>query len=229
MKRPLLLAAMFSAIASASTSAFAQGAYPAKPVRIVVGFPPGSVADIVARVVAARLSEDVKQNFVVDNRPGAGSNIAAEHVVRAASDGYTLFMATVASAINASLYRNLTFDLVKDLVPVARIASAPNVLVIHPSLPVQSLKELIALARSHPNELLYASSGNGTSAHLSAVLFNTMTGTKMTHVPYKGSPPAVTDLVVGRVQLMFAPASSVVPSIKAPNTWSSPCRASSPP
>lgn len=198
---------------TAPLAVFGQ-AYPARPVRVILGFPPGAAADIVTRVVAAKLSEDMKQGFVVENRPGAGSNIAAEFVVRAPADGYTLLMGTIANTINASLYKKLPFDFARDLAPIASIASVPNLLVVHPSLPARSVKELIAIAKAYPNEILFGSSGNGTSPHLSGVLFNSMAQVKMVHVPYKGSPQAVTDLVAGRVQVMFAPASTALPFVK---------------
>lgn len=201
-------------LVAAPLIAAAQGSYPSKPARMILGFPPGAAADIVTRVVAAKLSEDLKQSFVVENRPGASSNIAAEFVVRAAPDGYTLLMGTIANTINASLYKKLVFDFARDLAPVASIASVPNLLVVHPSLPARSVKELIAIAKAHPNEILFGSSGNGTSPHLSGVLFNSMAQVKMVHVPYKGSPQAVTDLVAGRVQVMFAPASTALPFVK---------------
>ncbi len=199
----------------AAPAALAQGGYPTRPVRLVLGFPPGSAADVVGRIFAARLGEDLKQSIVVENRPGAGSNIAAEFVVRSPADGYTLFMGSIANTINASLYKKLPFDFGRDLAAVTGIASVPNLLVVHPSLPVRSVKELVAFAKAHPNEILYGSSGNGTSPHLSAVLFNSMARVNMVHVPYKGSPQAVTDLVAGRVQVMFAPISTALPFVKA--------------
>jgi len=212
MKRSMLVLA--ACLFAAPLAAIAQGSYPLKPVRVILGFPPGAAADIVTRVVAAKLGEDLKQSFVVENRPGASSNIAAEFVVRSAPDGYTLLMGTIANTINASLYKKLPFDFARDLAPIATIASVPNLLVVHPSLPARSVKELIAIAKAHPGEILFGSSGNGTSPHLSGVLFNSMAQVKMVHVPYKGSPQAVTDLVAGRVQVMFAPASTALPFVK---------------
>src|SRR5688572_31710160 len=157
---------------AAPLSVFGQSSYPARPVRLILGFPPGAAADVVTRIVAAKLSEDLKQNFVVENRPGASSNIAAEFVVRAPADGHTLLMGTIANTINASLYKKLPFDFGRDLAPIASIASVPNLLVVHPSLPARSVKELIAVAKAHPDGILFGSSGNGTSPHLSGVLFN---------------------------------------------------------
>ena len=186
--------------------AFAQGAasYPTKPVRLVVPFPAGGTTDILARAVAQQLSVGWGQQVIVDNRPGAGGNIGSELVAKAAPDGYTLLMGTVGThAINPSLYAKMPYDHVKDFTPVVLVAGVPNVLVVNPSLPVHSVPELIAYAKANPGKLNFASSGNGTSIHLSGELFRTMTGVDMTHVPYKGSAPALTDLIGGQVQLMF--------------------------
>jgi tripartite-type tricarboxylate transporter receptor subunit TctC len=199
--------------ACTATGAGAQS-FPAKPVRVIVGFPPGSGADITARVVGAKAGEGLGQQFVVENRPGAASNIAAELVAKAPADGYTLFIGTVANTINATLYRNLPFDFARDFAPVALTTAAPNLLVVHPSLPAKSVKELVALAKSRPGQLTFASSGSGTAPHLSAELFKAMAGVSMLHVPYKGSPPAVIDLLAGEVTLMFSPSSTVLPHVK---------------
>ena len=196
-------------------AAWAQGGYPQKPIRVVIGFPPASAADIVARVTGAKMSDGLNQQVVIDNRPGASSNIATEAVVRAPADGYTLFMGTIANTINASLYPKLNFDFARDLAPIAAVASVPNLLVVHPSLPAHSVKELIRIAKARPGEILYGSSGNGTSPHLAGELFNLMAGVKLAHIPYKGSPQAMTDLLGGRVMAMFAPASTALPHIKA--------------
>lgn len=208
------LCLMGSLVSVAPLAAFAQ-TYPAKPLRLVLGFPPGSAVDVVGRIFAAKLGEAVRQTVVVENRPGAGSNIAAEAVVRAPADGYTLFMGSIANTINASLYKSLPFDFGRDLAAISGIASLPNLLVVHPSMPVHSVRELIATAKARPNDILFGSSGNGTSPHLSAVLFGSMAGVKIVHVPYKGSPEAVTDLVAGRTQMMFAPASTALPFVKS--------------
>lgn len=208
------LCLMGSLVSVAPLAALAQ-AYPAKPLRLVLGFPPGSAVDVVGRIFAAKLGEAVRQTVVVENRPGAGSNIAAEAVVRAPADGYTLFMGSIANTINASLYKSLPFDFGRDLAAISGIASLPNLLVVHPSMPVHSVRELIATAKARPNDILFGSSGNGTSPHLSAVLFGSMAGVKIVHVPYKGSPEAVTDLVAGRTQMMFAPASTALPFVKS--------------
>ena len=211
-----LLAIVATAIAAPLT--FAQGAanYPAKPVRLVVPFPAGGTTDILARAVAQRLSEAWGQQVIVDNRPGAGGNIGSDLVAKAKPDGYTLLMGTVGThAINPSLYRNMPYDHVKDFAPVILVAGVPNVLVVNPSLPVHSVPELIAYAKANPGKLNFASSGNGTSIHLSGELFKAMTGVEMTHVPYKGSAPALTDLIGGQVQLMFDNLPSSLPFIKA--------------
>ena len=189
--------------------------WPAKPLRIVIGFPPGASADVAARLVAAKMSESLGQAVLIENKPGAGSNIATEFVVRATADGYTLLLGTIANTINASLSKNLPFDFGRDLAPVTSLASLPNLLVVSPSLGVVTVQELIAAAKRKPGDILYGSSGNGTGPHLSGELFNLMAGVKLTHVPYKGSPQAMTDLLGGRVQVMFAPASTALPHIKA--------------
>ena len=180
--------------------------YPSKAVRVISGFPPGSGADITARVIGVKLYEATGQQFFVENRPGAGSNIAAEVAAKSPPDGYTLFIGTVANTINATLYSKLPFDFARDFAPVALTTAAPNVLVVHPSVPARSVKDLVALAKSRPGQMNFASAGTGTAPHLSGELFNAMAGVKMTHIPYKGSPPAVLDLVAGSVDVMFSPA-----------------------
>jgi tripartite-type tricarboxylate transporter receptor subunit TctC len=179
-------------------------------VRIVVGFGPGSAADLTARVLAQRLSQTMGQQFFIENKPGGGSTVAAEQVVRGPKDGTTLFVGTVANVINAVLQPDLTFDFAKDFAPIVYATSSPNILVVHPSTGVSSVKELIALAKANPDKVFYGSSGVGTSPHLSGELFNMMAGTKMVHVPYSGSAQAVTDLLAGRTQVMFSPASTVL-------------------
>ncbi len=213
----LLLRAMASiALAAFATLAPAQTPYPSKPIRIVVPFPAGGTTDILARAVAQRLTETLGQSVVVDNRPGAGGNIGAELVAKAAPDGYTLLMGTVGThAINASLYAKMPYDHVRDFAPIILVAGVPNVLVVNPALPVNSVQELIAYGKANPGKLNFASSGNGTSIHLSGELFKTMTGVQMAHVPYKGSSPALVDLMGGQVQLMFDNLPSALPQIKA--------------
>jgi tripartite-type tricarboxylate transporter receptor subunit TctC len=194
------VAAITACIAS---GAFAQ-AYPNHSIRLVVPFPAGGTTDILARDVAKKLTDTLGQSVVVDNRPGAGGNIGADIVAKAPPDGYTLLMGTVGThAINPSLYAKMPYDHIKDFVPVVLVAGVPNVLVVNPSVPVNSVADLIKLAKSKPGAINFASSGSGTSIHLSGELFKTMTGVDMTHVPYKGSSPALTDLMGGQVQIMF--------------------------
>ena len=209
-----MLYAATSAVAQVS-SAVSGAAYPAKSIRVIVGFPPGSGADITARVIGAKAEEALAQQVIVDNRPGAASNIAAELAAKAPADGYTLFIGTVANTINATLYPRLPFDFARDFAPVVLTTAAPNVLVVHTSVPAKSVKELIALAKIRPGQLNYASAGTGTAPHLSGELFNAMAGVRMVHIPYKGSPPAVTDLLAGEVALMFSPSSTVLPHVKS--------------
>ncbi|HXR56255.1 MAG TPA: tripartite tricarboxylate transporter substrate binding protein [Casimicrobiaceae bacterium] len=201
-----MLTALIVGLASIGLSMPAASAadYPTKPIRIVVPFPPGGTTDILARAVAQKLSETWNQQVIVDNRPGAGGNIGADLVAKAAPDGYTLVMGTVGThAINPNLYRKMPYDHVKDFAPIILVAGVPNVLVVNPSLPVHTVRELIDYAKANPGKLNFASSGNGTSIHLSGELFKTMANVQMTHVPYKGSAPALADLMGGQVQLMF--------------------------
>ncbi|WP_219216410.1 tripartite tricarboxylate transporter substrate binding protein [Variovorax boronicumulans] len=211
--RRLLLAAAAALCLAAPAFAQAQ-AYPTKPVRLVVPYPPGGPTDIVARVVAQKLSEQLGQQFIIDNRPGAGGNTGAELVARSPADGYTLVVATTAHAINPSLFKNLGYSLSKDLAPVSLLTSGPLVIVANPSLPAKNVAELIALAKAKPGELNFASSGNGQSTHLSAELFASMAGVKMNHIPYKGSAPALTDTMGGQTQLMFDTMLSAMPHVK---------------
>ena len=217
MDRRTLLAAIAASLAVAvSPLALAQTAFPTKPIRIVVPFPPGGTTDILARAAAQKMTEAWKEQAVVDNRPGAGGNIGAELVAKSAPDGYTLLMGTVGThAINPSLYARMPYDHVKDFAPVILVAAVPNVLVVHPSVPASSVAELIAYAKANPGRLNFASSGSGTSIHLAGELFKVMTGVQMAHVPYKGSAPAIADLVGGQVQLMFDNLPSALPQIKA--------------
>lgn len=188
--------------------------YPAKTVRMVVGYPPGGPTDLIARIVSQKLSESWGQQVIVDNRPGASGMIGAELTVRAAPDGYTLLMVPVTYAVTPSLYPKMTYDAAKDLAPVAQVAAAPFILVVHPTLPVKTVKELIALARSRPAQINYASASAGGMPHLAGELFNTMTGVRMIHIPYKGAAPATTDLLAGQVQLMFNNMLSAMPQVK---------------
>jgi tripartite-type tricarboxylate transporter receptor subunit TctC len=177
--------------------------YPLRTVRIVVGYPAGGVSDILARLVGQRLSERLGQPFVAENRPGAGSNIATEFVTRAPPDGYTLLLAGVANAINVTLYADLRFNFIRDIAPVALIERAPLVMEVHPSLPAATVPEFIAYARSNPGVINMASAGTGGGSHVAGELFKMMTGVNLVHVPYHGSPPALTDLLAGQVHVMF--------------------------
>ncbi|HVE49786.1 MAG TPA: tripartite tricarboxylate transporter substrate binding protein [Casimicrobiaceae bacterium] len=182
--------------------AFAQ-AWPQKPVRLVSPFPAGGGTDAFARPLAAQLSQQLGQQFIIDNRSGAGGTIGAEHVARAPADGYTFLVGAVHHTIAVSVYAKLGYDLDKDLMPVTLVALVPNVVVVHPKVPVNSLKELVAHAKANPNKLNYASAGNGTSHHLAGELFKTITGAPINHVPYKGAGPAMQDLLGGQVDMMF--------------------------
>jgi len=181
----------------------AQASYPDHPVRLIVGFPAGGVGDIIARLIGQRLSERLGQPFIIENRPGAGGNIGTEAVVRAPADGYTLFLVNTANAVNASLYDNLSFNFLRDMAPVASIASAPNVMEVNPGVPAKSVAEFIAYAKANPGKINMASGGIGTLAHMSGELFKMMTGVNLTHVPYRGGGPALNDLVGGQVQVTF--------------------------
>jgi tripartite-type tricarboxylate transporter receptor subunit TctC len=189
--------------------------FPSRPMRLIIGFPPGSAADITARVVGAAMSETLGQQIVVESRPGAGSSIAAESVVRASPDGYTLFIGTSSNLTNAAISSTLRFDFAKDLSPITPLTGLPLILAVHPSLGVSSVKELIALAKSKPGELTYASVGLGTVPHLATELLQVRSNIKLVHVPYQGSPPAVTDLLAGRVSMSLIVASTVMPHVEA--------------
>ena len=196
-------------------SAYAQD-YPRRPVRLIVPFPPGGGNDIVARAVAQELGKSLGQQFVVDNRAGAGGAIGAELAARSPADGYTLFLGGVGShVVNPSLNAKLSYDPIRDFAPVTLIASAPSVLVVNPSLQATSVAEFTALAKANPGRLNYASNGNGSSAQLAAVLYESMAGVRMVHVPYKGVAPALVDLMSGEVQLMFGTLVAILPHIKA--------------
>ena len=198
----LHLAAGAAALPAVSRIARAQ-TYPTRPVRIVVGFPPGGPGDILARLTGQWLSERLGHPFMIENRPGAGGNVATQAVVNASPDGYTLLLVNAANAINATLYEKLKYDFIRDIVPVAGIMRVPLVLEVNPSLPVKTVPELIAYAKANPAKLNMASAGNGTPQHVSGELFKMMAGVNMTHVPYRGSAPALADLLGGQVQVMF--------------------------
>jgi tripartite-type tricarboxylate transporter receptor subunit TctC len=212
-RRSLLAVA---AAAGAARSAWAQPSdYPARPVRIIVSFTAGGTTDILARAVAQKLSDRLRQSFIVDNKPGAGGNLGTEVAARAAPDGYTLIVNSVGPmAVNPTLYKKLNINPLVDLVPVVQIADVPNVLVVHPSLPVRTLDEFIAYARSRPGELNYGSTGVGTSSHLSGYMLSKRVSVQTTHVPYRGAD-ALNDLLAGRLQFMFATIPSVIQHIGA--------------
>ncbi len=189
--------------------------YPTKPIRFILPFPPGGGTDPLARIVGQKLTENLGQTMVMDNRPGAGANIGAEIAAHSAPDGYTIVMGNIAHTINATLYRKLGYDLVKDFAPVTLLASVPNILVVHPSVPAKSVQELIALAKAKPGQLNYASSGSGSSAHLAGELFKNLAGVDLVHIPYKGGGPAVISLIAGESAIGFATMPSVLPHVKA--------------
>ena len=189
-------------------------AYPARPVRIIVGFAPGGSADIIARLVAQRLSDRLGQQFVVENRPGAGTNIATQAVAEAVPDGYTLLLVTAANFINATLYERLNFNFIRDIAPVASLTREPSVVVVHPSVPAKSLAEFIAYTKTNPGKITMASGGNGAPSHVSGELFKMLAGVNMVHVPYRGAGPALTDLLGGQVQVYFTPMSAAIEYIR---------------
>ena len=204
-----------SSLIAFATAAHAQ-TYPTKPIRIVVPFPPGGFSDVFARILGAEMNKSWGQQVIVDNRPGAGGNIGADIVAKAAPDGYTLVNGTIGThAINATLFTKLSYDPVRDFTAVAFVVEAEGLLVVHPSLPVKTTKELIALARSKPGELTYASAGAGTTGHLAGEVFKTMAKLDVTHVPYKGNVPAITDLMTGQTSMLFATLPTVLPQVQA--------------
>jgi tripartite-type tricarboxylate transporter receptor subunit TctC len=210
----LHLAAGAAALPAVSGIARAQ-AYPTRPVRLITGFPAGGPTDLLARPIGQWLSDRLGQPFVIDNRPGAGSNIGTEAVVRAPPDGYTLLLVSPGNAINATLYDKLPFNFIRDIAPVAGIIRVPNVMVVNPSVPAKTVPEFIAYAKANPGKVNMASSGNGTSPHVAGELFKMMTGVNMIHVPYRGSAPAMTDLIAGQVQVYFGTTTASIEHIRA--------------
>jgi tripartite-type tricarboxylate transporter receptor subunit TctC len=213
-RRGLFLAAAAAALPSMPRLVIAE-TYPTRPIHLIVGFPPGGGVDIVARLMAQWLSQRLGQQVVVDNKPGAGGNIATETVVRAAPDGYTLTYVGPVAAINASFYKNLGFDFIRDIAPVASFMRVPLVLEVNPALPATTVAEFIAYAKANPGKINMASSGNGTAGHVAGELFKMMTSTNMVHVPYRGETPALTDLIGGQVQATFNPMPASIGYIKA--------------
>jgi tripartite-type tricarboxylate transporter receptor subunit TctC len=203
-----------AALSSLPSSARAE-TYPARPVHIIVGFPPGAASDINARLIGEWLSQRLGQQFIIDNRPGAGSNVGTEAAVHAPADGYTLLLVTPPNAINASLYDNLNFNFLHDTAPVASIMRTPMVMEVNAALPVNTVAEFIAYAKANPGKINFASSGNGTGSHVAAELFKFMTGVDIVHVPYRGPAQALTDLIGGRVQVMFDVLTSSIAHIRA--------------
>lgn len=210
----LQLAASAAALPAVSRVAKAE-AYPTRPVRIVAGYAPGGGVDITARLIGQWLSERLGQSFIIENRPGAGSNIATEYVIRSPADGYTLQLIDTTGAINATLYDSLNFNFIRDMAPVAGILSVPNILMVHPSIAAQTVPEFISYAKANPGKVNVASAGTGTSPHLSCELFKMMTGVDMVHVPYRGMAPALNDLLGGQVQASFATASASIQYVTA--------------
>ena len=203
LSKPFRLFALTVAVLGLAATATRAQEYPTKPVRWVVAYPPGGTTDILARIMGQYLSEHLGQQFVIDNRPGAGNNIGTEVVVNSPPDGYTLILANPANGINATLYRKLPFNFLRDIAPVAGITRVPNVMEVNPRFPAKTVAEFIAYGKANPGKINMASSGNGTSVHLSGELLMAMTGIKMTHVPYRGAGPALTDMIAGTVDVMF--------------------------
>ncbi|MEG0150390.1 MAG: tripartite tricarboxylate transporter substrate binding protein [Comamonas sp.] len=212
--KSLAAAALLGAVGMAPVAA--QDVFPSKPLTIVVPFAAGGTTDILARIVSQALQQELGQTVIVDNKPGAGGNIGAAAAARAAADGYTLFMGTVGThAINASLYQKPGFDPIKDFAPLTRVATVPNLLVANPKQPFKTVKEMIAYAKANPGKLNYGSSGSGSSIHLSGELFRSMTGLDMVHVPYKGSAPAITDLLGNQIAVMFDNMPSAIQHVRS--------------
>jgi tripartite-type tricarboxylate transporter receptor subunit TctC len=209
----LHLAAGAAALPAMSRIAKAQ-AYPSRPVRWLVGFTPAGGTDITARLIGQWLTERLGQPFVIENRPGAGTNIAAEAVIHAPPDGYTLFLINFTNAVNASLYEKLNFNFIRDMAPVVGISRAPLIMAVHPSLPVKTVAEFIAYAKANPGKINMGSAGIGSTGHLAGELLQMMTGVKLTHVPYRGNAPALTDLIAGQVQLVFPSTASAIEYVK---------------
>ena len=215
MRRMRIIAAgLLIAVLGASTSAVADD-YPARPIKWVVGYPAGGTTDILARLIGQWLSEHLGAQVIIENRPGAGNNIGTEAVINAPPDGYTVLLVNPANGINASLYRKLNFDFIRDIAPVAGLTRVPNVMEVNPAVPAKTVQEFIDYAKANPGKINWASSGNGTSVHLSGEMFKMMTGVDLLHVPYRGAAPALTDLISGQVQVMFDNMPSSIEHIRA--------------
>jgi tripartite-type tricarboxylate transporter receptor subunit TctC len=210
-----LLALGLTCVSLAAIGDAAAQNYPTKPVHWIVSYPPGGGTDITARIMAQWLSERLKQQFIIENKPGGGNNIGTEAAIRAAPDGYTVFLTNPANAINATLYQRLNFNFIRDTVPVGGFIRVPNVMEVHPSVPAKTVAEFIAYAKANPGKINWATSGNGTSVHLSGELFKMMAGVDLTHVPYRGSAPALTDMLSGTVHVMFDNMPPSLPHVQA--------------
>src|SRR6516164_2922354 len=215
-RRFLHLGICGAALPAVSRTAHAQ-AYPTRPVRIIVGFPPGGGVDITARLIGQALSERLGKPFVIENRAGTGSNIGTEMVVRAPPDGYTLLLVATTNTVNETLYGKLNYNFIRDIVPVASISRVPNVMVVPPSFPAKTIAEFIAYAKANPGNITMGSEGNGGGAHMSGELFKMLAGIDMLHIPYRGAAPALTDLLAGQVQLMFATMPAAIQYVRAGN------------
>ena len=214
MKRYLALAALLIGIGAAATTVHAQDSYPARSIKMICGFPAGSSLDVITRIYAAKLEKTLGQPVVVENRAGASGNLAAETVARSAPDGYTLLTNGVTLPISMSLFKKISFDVIKDFTPIGFMGNIPIILAANPALGVNSVAELIALAKSRPGELTHGSAGIGSIQHLSGELFNTMAGVKLAHIPYRGTNQVIVDILGGRLSLMFSPAPTIVPHLK---------------
>ena len=217
MDRRTLLKTGLAAGAGLILPAFAHAntKYPTRPVRIVVAFGPGGSTDVTARTIAPKFTEIFSQSFIIDNRPGGGSNIGADYAAKAAPDGYTLFLGTISNAVNMSLYKNISYDLLTDFIPISQLSTAPALLVVNPKLPIKTVKELIDYAKANPGVLNYASSGSGTTPHLAGEMFNQRNGIQTVHIPYKGAAPALNDTIAGVTDFGFKTALSAIPSVQA--------------
>lgn len=213
--RRTALASVLGLALSLTLPAHAADAWPGKPINLVVPFAPGGTTDILARIIGKKLGESLHQAVIIENRPGAGGTIATNYVVRSPQDGYTYLMATVSLTMAPSVYKNLPFDFTKDLDPVSMVASTPNVLIVNPSLPVKTVPELVSYLKAHPGQVNYGSAGNGSTEHFSGALFRSMTGTDITHVPYKGGAPMMIDLMSGQIQMAIETSPSAAPHIRS--------------
>ena len=214
-RRTAICLAVIGLSTAASIGSVSAADYPTRPVKWVVGYPPGGATDIIARLIGQRLSERLGQQFVIENKPGAGNNIATESVINAEPDGYTVLLVNPANYINASLYANLKFNVVRDIAPVAAFNRVPNVMTVNKDVPAKTVAEFIAYVKANPGKVNLASSGNGTSVHLSGEMFMAMSGAKMQHVPYRGAAPAITDLLGGQVQVIFDNMPSILQHVRA--------------